>query len=213
MSHRHTNPPHRPTEPPHHPTEPPHHHGTDSEPAHSHHIDPPHHHHTDPPDHENLDEWLHRHHHIVHGLEAGDGDPVHVFAQANGPIFGHSKWWHFTVHWLFWSFSWGLQGLIDLSTLIIDATLSIHLPILGTTRLISVKGPLTGNGVRVSFNIGIVKGDARFYAVDRWLWVQMTVTELVHRPTPPVPATRTVRLLHIPLTLPHVQSEYVNYFF
>ncbi|KAI0247199.1 hypothetical protein BJV78DRAFT_1085132, partial [Lactifluus subvellereus] len=69
-----------------------------------------------------------------------------------------------------------LQGLIDLSTLIIDATLSIHLPILGTTRLISVKGPLTGNGVRVSFNIGIVKGDARFYAVDRWLWVQMTVT-------------------------------------
>ncbi|KAI0263241.1 hypothetical protein BC834DRAFT_827767, partial [Gloeopeniophorella convolvens] len=67
-----------------------------------------------------------------------------------------------------------LKGYIDLSTLEIDATFSVKIPIVGTYKLAEVKGNLK-DGVSVTFGIPwVISGTARFYVRDGWLWVDLS---------------------------------------
>ncbi|KAI0263196.1 hypothetical protein BC834DRAFT_1034064 [Gloeopeniophorella convolvens] len=155
---------------------------------------------------EDLSEWLDNHHQLVDAEDAEQGaEQVHVFAEAGAPVFGLPpfRWWRFNVFWMFWCFFWNLQGVINLVTLDINGYLSIFIPFITIHRLVPVRGNLK-DGVRVSFNIGIVKGVANFFVRTipggRWLYVQLWVFQLFRRPIGITgrPVTRTVRLIPIP---------------
>jgi hypothetical protein len=78
----------------------------------------------------------------------------------------------------------------------IDALLSINLIVLIYLSPVTVKGSLRGDGVKVNFDYGsLIRGWARFYEKDRYLYVELFVDEVLghHFPKP-----KTIRLLHIP---------------
>lgn len=66
-----------------------------------------------------------------------------------------------------------LNGFTDLSTLKFDATLSDHIPIIGTHQIAEVKGDLKG-GITVKFNLDkVLSGSATFTLKDKWLYVEL----------------------------------------
>lgn len=89
----------------------------------------------------------------------------------------------------------------------IDADFFLEPPYLPPFLLAHVKGPLKGEGVTVKFNVQhIARGHARFYERNQFLWVDLTVEELLGRIFNP-PATGTIKLLEIPLQLGQPQYQ------
>ncbi|KAI0299752.1 hypothetical protein B0F90DRAFT_1630700, partial [Multifurca ochricompacta] len=72
---------------------------------------------------------------------------------------------------------------LDIGTLEINAEFSVRLPVLAAIRLAEVRGNLR-DGVKVSFDISVLKGDARFYVSGGWLWVDLSarVFMAIHGP-------------------------------
>ncbi|KAI0295584.1 hypothetical protein B0F90DRAFT_1919298 [Multifurca ochricompacta] len=83
------------------------------------------------------------------------GELIHVYAIAGPPVYaeGDSDRIDFDIE---------LKGYAEKSTLEIDAAFSVKIPIIGTYQLAKVKGNIT-DGVKVTFGVSVVRGDARFY--------------------------------------------------
>ncbi|EIW74806.1 hypothetical protein CONPUDRAFT_66572, partial [Coniophora puteana RWD-64-598 SS2] len=69
-----------------------------------------------------------------------------------------------------------LKGSVNLTSLQIDASFSVRIPIIGTFQLASFQGNLI-EGVKFTFGIsGILSGEARVYLKDKWLWLDLSAT-------------------------------------
>ncbi|KAI0293862.1 hypothetical protein B0F90DRAFT_1642157 [Multifurca ochricompacta] len=68
-----------------------------------------------------------------------------------------------------------LKGYVDKSTLEIDAAFSVKVPIIGSFQLAQVKGNLQ-DGVKVTFGVSILHGDARFYYSAGWIYLDLSAT-------------------------------------
>ncbi|KAI0263198.1 hypothetical protein BC834DRAFT_971481 [Gloeopeniophorella convolvens] len=152
-----------------------------------------------------LNVWLDNHHQLIPPEDGESEEQIHVFADAGPPSSGYLPGGGGgSMSFGYSGASHGLQGVIHLVNLDINATLFIFIPFIINQKLMVVKGNLRGDGVRVGFNLGIVRGVARFYASGsipglRWLTVQLSVWELFRRPLPlPLPFVRTIRLIPIP---------------
>ncbi|KAH9961178.1 hypothetical protein BJV74DRAFT_799846 [Russula compacta] len=132
-------------------------------------------------------------HHSEVTDEVSKKDTVHVFAITGAPTFGTlGKKWDFHIEFSFLGVVWILKGWIDLTTLAISATLSVRIPIIGTHQIASVNGNLQ-NGVTVTFGIpGILSGSAKFYAKNKWLYVDLSVTVFGKK------GSITIKLIPIP---------------
>ncbi|KAI0263224.1 hypothetical protein BC834DRAFT_971496 [Gloeopeniophorella convolvens] len=120
-----------------------------------------------------LGKWVEGHHRV--SQEGKNGELVHVYAIAGPPVFGGDPGrWDFDIEFPIWGVTFILKGYVDLTTLEIDATFSVRIPIIGTFKLAEVKGNLK-DGVSVSFGIsGILSGKATFYVRDGWIWVDLS---------------------------------------
>lgn len=73
-----------------------------------------------------------------------------------------------------------LNGYVDLSTLKIDATFSVHIPIIGTHQIAGVNGNLK-EGVKVSFALShVLSGSAKFYLKNKWLFLDLDAKVFGH---------------------------------
>ncbi|KAI0298151.1 hypothetical protein B0F90DRAFT_1632935, partial [Multifurca ochricompacta] len=68
-----------------------------------------------------------------------------------------------------------LKGYANKSTFEIDGTFSVKIPIIGSFQLGQVKGNLQ-DGVKVTFGVSVVHGDARFYYLSGWIYVDLAAT-------------------------------------
>ncbi|KAH9996390.1 hypothetical protein BJV74DRAFT_883678 [Russula compacta] len=124
-------------------------------------------------------------HHNEH-VDEKTGQVIHVFAVAGPPPFGASSAageWDFNIQFSVLGLTFKLSGSVNLSTLSVSASLSIHLPFIGDVTLASVNGNLK-DGVSVTFGVsGVVSGKARFYLKGKELWVDLTATIFGHSTT------------------------------
>ncbi|KAI0297032.1 hypothetical protein B0F90DRAFT_1742527 [Multifurca ochricompacta] len=123
-----------------------------------------------------LEKWIEGHHHQYE--DPVTAEIIHVYAIAGAPVFHNdTKVPHYDIDIEFplWGVVWILRGYIDHSTLEIDGELAVRLPIIGTFTLAAVKGNLK-DGVKATFGISVLNGDARFYASGGWLWIDLSAT-------------------------------------
>ncbi|KAJ7085279.1 hypothetical protein C8R44DRAFT_594116, partial [Mycena epipterygia] len=57
--------------------------------------------------------------------------------------------------------------------LVMNATFSARVPILGTFKLTDVEGNLA-DGIAVTFNISMLNGNAKFYISDKWVYINLS---------------------------------------
>lgn len=78
-----------------------------------------------------------------------------------------------------WSY-YQLNGFTDLSTLKCNATLSDHIPIIGTHQIAGVNGNLK-DGITVSFSLSsVLSGSAKFYLNNKWIYVELDAKVFGH---------------------------------
>ncbi|KAH9980396.1 hypothetical protein BJV74DRAFT_953171 [Russula compacta] len=115
------------------------------------------------------------------------GKEVHVYAISGPPVFGSAPSasaaagrHNFNTQWNYFGVTWILNGYVDLSTLKIDATFSVHIPIIGTHQIAGVNGNLK-EGVKVSFALNhVLSGSAKFYLKNKWLYLDLDAKVFGH---------------------------------
>ncbi|KAI0295583.1 hypothetical protein B0F90DRAFT_1143885 [Multifurca ochricompacta] len=122
-----------------------------------------------------LKQWLVGHHNSYEHEKTGE--LIHVYAIAGPPVYaeGDSDRIDFDIEVPLWGVTWILKGYVEKSTLEIDAAFSVKIPIIGTYQLAKVKGNIT-DGVKVTFGVSVVRGDARFYYSNGWIYVDLSAT-------------------------------------
>ncbi|KAI0297055.1 hypothetical protein B0F90DRAFT_991694 [Multifurca ochricompacta] len=123
-----------------------------------------------------LEKWLEGHHHQYE--DPLTAEIIHVYAIAGAPVFHNDTKvprYDFDIEVPLWGITWVLKGYIDVGTFEINAEFSVRTPIITPFRLAAVKGNLK-DGVKVSFDVSFVKGEAKFYIFGGWLWVDLSAT-------------------------------------
>ncbi|KAI0298181.1 hypothetical protein B0F90DRAFT_1952562 [Multifurca ochricompacta] len=122
-----------------------------------------------------LKQWLVGHHNSYE--HEVTGETIHVYAIAGPPVYsdGDSDRIDFDIELPLWGVTWVLKGYVIKSTLEIDAAFSVKVPIIGSFQLAQVKGNLQ-DGVKVTFGVSILHGDARFYYSAGWIYVDLSAT-------------------------------------
>ncbi|KAH9965704.1 hypothetical protein BJV74DRAFT_799580 [Russula compacta] len=121
------------------------------------------------------------HHNVA--KDPNTGKEVHVYAISGPPVFNNktssvsapapTTQHNFNIQFNYFGITWILNGFIDLSTQKFDATLSDHIPIVGTHKLTEVTGNLK-DGITVYYKIEkVLGGKGRFYLKDKWIYVDL----------------------------------------